>query len=36
MLFVVSDENGDYADCLTFGHDTSYFADVCTNDAADW
>ncbi len=36
MLFVVSDENGDYADCLTYGHDTSYFADVCTNDAADW
>ncbi|MDP2315382.1 MAG: hypothetical protein Q8P41_20965 [Pseudomonadota bacterium] len=36
VLFSVSDADGVYADCATFGHDPSYFYDVCTNNADEW
>ncbi|MDP2309359.1 MAG: hypothetical protein Q8P18_25285 [Pseudomonadota bacterium] len=31
VLFTVTDENGNYADCAAYGHDPSYFSDVCSN-----
>ncbi|MFN7144040.1 MAG: hypothetical protein ACK4YP_09705 [Myxococcota bacterium] len=36
VLFTVSDANGDYADCATYGHDPGYFAEYCTNNANNW
>ena len=36
VLFVVSDADGNYADCATYGNDPGYFADVCTNNANEW
>ncbi len=36
VLFVVTDRDGNYADCATYGHMPEYFADVCTNNANEW
>lgn len=31
LLIQIWDTNGDLVDCVTNGHSTSYFADICTN-----
>jgi len=31
VLFIIEDENGDYADCATYGHNPSVYSDYCTN-----
>jgi hypothetical protein len=36
VMFTVTDADGVYADCAVYGHDVSYFADYCTNNADLW
>lgn len=31
VLITVTDQNGDYADCVVFGDSPAYFKDLCTN-----
>jgi hypothetical protein len=36
VLFVVTDPEGAYADCATYGDDPGYYADLCLNNADKW
>lgn len=36
VLFTVTDADGVYADCATYGDDPDYFSGTCTNNANNW
>lgn len=36
FMFTVYDKSDNYLDCVTYGHDPSYFSNLCSNNANNW